>query len=285
MPEETGLIERAGTSMMLTPADVVKAATEQAKLLMGIVEQTKCFQDISGKRYLQVEAWETIGAFNRVHAVTKSILPIGEGSNVLGYMADVELLNSDGDIVGGAMMPCFFTENACRGKEGDAKHKACISAAQTFATSKAYRMNYSYVAILAGYQPTPAEEMSGEDSVGQTPSQKHWCSVHNIAFFKKGKMKGYAHKIEGTDEWCNEATNTPEKPTPKPENIEPEVPGEPEGKRNPETLTSWYELQSAIKADFDMSMKDAGFLLGVVNWEKETRTPAECYRLIAEAKG
>ncbi len=34
----------------------------------------------------------------------------------------------------------------------------------------------------------------------------HYCSKHQTVFFKKGKMKNYAHPIEGTDpvEWCNE---------------------------------------------------------------------------------
>jgi len=44
-----------------------------------------------------------------------------------------------------------------------------------------------------------------EKPTAEPPEQKgHWCSTHNCTFFKKGKMKGYAHKIEGTDEWCNE---------------------------------------------------------------------------------
>ncbi len=36
----------------------------------------------------------------------------------------------------------------------------------------------------------------------------HWCGTHETPFFKGGKMKGYAHPIEGTDptEWCNEMT-------------------------------------------------------------------------------
>ena len=38
---------------------------------------------------------------------------------------------------------------------------------------------------------------------------EHWCKEHKQAFFKKGKMKGYAHPIlevdgEPTGEWCNE---------------------------------------------------------------------------------
>jgi hypothetical protein len=158
-----------------TPSEVVENATAQAKVLMDIVQRTKCFQEIKGKKYLQVEAWETIGAFNRIHAETKEVKPIvagqyahregDEGSHdvVVGYEAHVQLWR-DGVVVGGAIMPCYFTENACKGKQGDDKHKACMSAAQTFATSKAYRMNFSYVAILAGYQPMPAEEMSHDNN-------------------------------------------------------------------------------------------------------------------------
>jgi len=175
------------------------------------VEKTKCYQEISGKKYLQVEAWETIGAFNRTHAETESIEPVLKEEKTIGYQAHVQLWK-DGIVVGGAIMPCYFTENCCKGKEGDAKHKACMSAAQTFATSKAYRMNYSFVAILAGYQPLPAEEIT-KDMQGEANKTQHYCTIHKTNFFMKGKMKSYAHPIEGTDpvEWCHE-----HKPTEKP---------------------------------------------------------------------
>lgn len=171
MPEGTAV---AIQETPLIPAEVVENATTQSKFLMDIVNKTHCYQEIKGKKYLQVEAWETIGAFNRVHAETKSMTPIlrknGEGDEVIGYEAHVQLVR-DGHIVGGAIMPCYFTENACRGKQGDDIHKACMSAAQTFATSKAYRMNFSYVAILAGYQPMPAEEIT-EDVKAPEPKPK-----------------------------------------------------------------------------------------------------------------
>ena len=34
----------------------------------------------------------------------------------------------------------------------------------------------------------------------------HYCTEHQTVFFKKGRMKNYAHPIEGIDptEWCNE---------------------------------------------------------------------------------
>ena len=199
-------------SIMLSPQDVVLNATLQSKLLMDIVAKTGCFQLISGKRYLQVEAWETIGAFNRVHAVTESVTAIITDGAVVGYDAKVSLLNQDGVLVGSAIMPCYFTENACKGKEGDAKDKACKSAAQTFATSKAYRMNYSYIAILAGYEPTPAEEMTGEVTDDRPANLEHWCEEHQTKFFKRGKMKVYAHPIGDTGKWCSEQKEQPKAP-------------------------------------------------------------------------
>ena len=32
----------------------------------------------------------------------------------------------------------------------------------------------------------------------------HYCTEHKTVFFKKGKMRGYAHPIGDTGEWCNE---------------------------------------------------------------------------------
>lgn len=48
-------------------------------------------------------------------------------------------------------------------------------------------------------------------SSGGSPATKdHWCSVHNVAFFKTEKMRSYAHPVAGTTEWCYE------KPKPAP---------------------------------------------------------------------
>lgn len=43
---------------------------------------------------------------------------------------------------------------------------------------------------------------------------EHWCKEHKKPWFKKGKMRGYAHPIvdeegESTGEWCNEPTEKP----------------------------------------------------------------------------
>jgi len=257
---------RGERSIMLSPDEVVQNASHQAKLLMDIVDRTKCYQVINDKKYLQVEAWETIGAFNRVHAVTEWINPIKNNNELVGYDAKVNLMNIDGIIVGSAIMPCYFTENACKGKEGDAKDKASKSAAQTFATSKAYRMNYSYVAILAGYEPTPAEEMIEGETIDKS---QHWCEEHQTKFFMKGKMKSYAHPIGDTGEWCHEhIKEAPEsKSRPAKSSTRPTVPEVIEG----EKVEPVFELEEGTKETIPQTIQ------AFYNWvsghgKKYTRT-------------
>ena len=289
---------RDNEQYMLTPAEVVQNSTTQAKLLMDIVEKTGCYQQIHDKKYLQVEAWETIGAFNRTHAETESITPITKEGETIGYNARVQLWK-DGNIIGGAIMPCYFTENACKGREGDAKHKASMSAAQTFATSKAYRMNFSYVAILAGYSATPAEEMTGEDST--VPDyDKHWCAKHQTAFFKKGSMKGYAHPIGDTGKWCNEpepkkeAAAKKQEPAPKATEqvLHPEEQTEP-GEAPPAIIKSpidvdWFQEQTgrlqSKKLEGWTNAGIVGKLQGITGKNAKTVTEAISYLSAEEAE-
>lgn len=174
----------------LKPAVVVDIATEQANVLMDIVKKRKLYMTYKGKNYLYAEAWETIGAFNRTHAVTEKVYPIERSGKVVGYEAVVKLYK-DGQVVGGAIMSCGFDEFPCRGKEGEAKHKAAKSAAQTWATSKAYRLNYSYVAILAGFQPTPAEEMMDKEPEIEDTKPDKATPAQIRAIFAIAKEQGF----------------------------------------------------------------------------------------------
>ncbi len=36
------------------------------------------------------------------------------------------------------------------------------------------------------------------------PQKEHWCKEHDTKFFKKGRMKAYAHPLGDTGEWCHE---------------------------------------------------------------------------------
>ena len=62
-------------------------------------------------------------------------------------------------------------------------------------------------AEAATSRPKPAKPTKGEleKAIEKTEEREHWCYHHNVPFFKKGNMRGYAHKTE--DGWCNEQTN------------------------------------------------------------------------------
>lgn len=190
---------------MPTPTEVISMAAEQARALMDIVERQELYKEIQGKKYLEVEAWETIGAFNNIGAVTEWVTPIKEGDQIIGYEAKVNLVKND-EIISSGIMSCGLDEFPCQGKTGMAKHKAAKSAAQTWAESKAYRMKYAYIAKLAGYQATPAEEMI---------SETQQCPIHDAPMkkFTKGRSIWYAHKLPD-GKWCNGQQKTAEEPAP-----------------------------------------------------------------------
>lgn len=60
--------------------------------------------------------------------------------------------------------------------------------------------------IEGDYKVVDVDEKTGEiKDTAPEDLPEHWCPIHNVPFFKKGKMKWWAHKIEGTDEWCSES--------------------------------------------------------------------------------
>ena len=155
-----------------TPREVVEGATEQAEVLMDIVEQRKLYYPISGKKYLVFEAWAVIGAFNDAHPVTDWVRLLEDGDGYpVGYNARVSIVKN-GEVISTAEMPCGFDDFPCRGKEGTAKHKAAMSAAQTWAASKAYRMKFSWVSVLAGFEATTADEMREQDEEDTKPRKE-----------------------------------------------------------------------------------------------------------------
>jgi hypothetical protein len=163
-------IEPVPEAVGLSPREVADGAAEQAKTLMDIVDQQKLFVIVQGKKYLMVEAWETIGAFNFVGSDTEWIREFRIGDELVGWQAKVNLVDSRTGIqVGSGISVCGLDEFVAKGKRGVAQHNAVMSMAQTRATSKAYRAKYSWVAVLAGYQPTPAEEMPRDEP--QRPAQ------------------------------------------------------------------------------------------------------------------
>lgn len=187
------------------PKAVRDRAKAQADVLMEIVTDRKLYAVIQGKKYLEAEAWQTILAFDNACPITEYATPmLDKEGEVIGYTAKVNI-TKNGEVVASGIMSCGFEEFPCQGRKGIAQHRAAMSAAATWAGAKAARMRYAWVAVLAGFEPTPAAEMErGNEAPAQRPEQlgDYWCKEHNTAWFLRGKMKSYAHPRGQGEQWC-----------------------------------------------------------------------------------
>jgi len=298
------------------PNAVLDAAINAAKALSRVVSQKKKPVIMNGEQYLEFEDWQTLGQFYAVTVKTGDAVMVDIGG-VKGARATAQLISlKTGEIIGGAEAYCMRDEDKWgtrpkyeyqdneRVKIGDEPVPwfQLASMAQTRAGAKALRNRLAWIAVLAGYRPTPAEEMTGTEVV-QVDQAGHWCKIHNTAFFLRGKMKSFAHPIAGTKDWCHEPTEKKEatgeiKEEKTPETATPEPPKPPEPpqeatkskpdvvrvKRDPSTIKNATELFKACNEDFKMtSSKEVLAALNIAD-KSQIDDPADCYARIAARK-
>jgi hypothetical protein len=138
------------------PRAHVAAYTAVADELANIVRVKKLATSISGRDHVRVEGWTLLGSMLGVFPVTVWTREMRDDDGTQrGWEARVEARTRDGSIVGAAEAECMRSEKTWRGRED----YALRSMAQTRATSKALRQPLGFVMTLAGFDPTPAEEM------------------------------------------------------------------------------------------------------------------------------
>lgn len=147
---QEGDVAPAGLFGVSEPVAIIERATSVATALKSVITKQGLISKISGKEYPKCEAWTLLGTMLGVFPVlcwTKQV----EG----GWEARVEAKTRDGAIVGAAEAQCLHSERNWK----DRDDFALRSMAQTRATAKCLRMPLGFVMTLAGYEPTPAEEM------------------------------------------------------------------------------------------------------------------------------
>lgn len=129
-----------------------------------IVDQ-KLYTAIVGKNYAHVEGWQFAGGLMGMFPRVVSVENLSNGSEVK-WKADVEIVRlKDGQILSRGFAICSTKET----KKKSFDEYAVLSMAQTRAIGKAYRNVIGWVMKLAGYDGTPAEEMT---KMGETaPSE------------------------------------------------------------------------------------------------------------------
>jgi len=109
-----------------------------------------------GKPYPKVEWWTTVGMSLQLFPVEVSSERF-EFGNGFGYEAKIEVRRGD-QVVTAASAICTSDEKAW----GYRDQYAVKSMATTRATSKAFRIGFSSIAVAAGLQPTPSDEVPPE---------------------------------------------------------------------------------------------------------------------------
>ena len=167
------------------PAEMLRRASVMAEQLAAVVRKQKLTSNISGKEHVRVEGWTLLGSM-------LGVFPVCEWTKetVNGWEARVEARTLSGQVVGAAEAQCDRSESAWKNRDG----YVLRSMAQTRATSKALRQPLGFVMQLAGFDPTPAEEMPRDSApvdkqAGPKPlaPPKSWAKLTEyVAAYDKG---------------------------------------------------------------------------------------------------
>src|SRR4051812_3524194 len=174
-PQE--LVYQGPLSIARPPEVVLKEAIQAAECLKALLDAQPDQVILNGKRYLKFEDWQTVARFYGVTVRVTNSKPIrfqiGE-QEVIGFTAIADaLLVANGQVISSAESMCLNDEprwrsrpkyeyqNGRRKRPGDDPVPLfqLRSMAQTRACAKALRNVMAWVVVLAGYCPTPAEEM------------------------------------------------------------------------------------------------------------------------------
>ena len=165
--------------MARAPELVLEEAARAAAALKDVIEKKPRKVVLNGKTYLQFEDWQTLGRFYGITAVGGETKIVNFG-RVQGFEAhaDALLIGSNQKISHAEAMclddephwntrPIYKWINNQRVKIGEEKVPSyqLRSMAQTRACAKALRNVLAWIVVLAGYAPTPAEEMDRIDFV------------------------------------------------------------------------------------------------------------------------
>ncbi len=148
-------------------------AGKAARALMGLVNKKPNPVTIRGKTYLEFGDWQVLARF---YGATVEIEWTKELPNNKGYEARA-LVKRGGEVISSAEGMCTRDEKRWK----DADEYAVRSMAQTRTSAKALRNAFGWVAELAGYSATPAEEMPREEPVMAPYTVKKAATVDDDA--------------------------------------------------------------------------------------------------------
>ena len=142
-----------------TPKKALSEMQEIVQVMSSKCQGEEFIAIINNKKYPKVEWWTTVAATLGLFPVVKYSRKLDRDDEI-AYESRVEV--KYGDIVVGA------GEAMCSNKENrwnNADEYAIRSMSITRATGKCYRIPLSFLAVMAGLNPTPAEEIPLDNNI------------------------------------------------------------------------------------------------------------------------
>ena len=271
------------------PEEVLAEATKAAIALKRVVSMKKDPVIFNNEQYLEREDWGTVAKFYGCTAKSVSTNYV-EFGNVRGFEAVAVVVDRNMNEIGRAESMCLSDETNWgevpiyewqdilddkgkkiwdatlrRGKGGYKAKRVQVgtspkplfqlrSMAQTRAEAKALKGVFSWVVVLAGYQPTPAEEMTGNER-GRDDSD-------------------YVEQTQGT-------TTTTEKKTPP---AEESITGVIESSKDGNNGSHWLIVDKklvAVPSGFYRDSMTVGSVLSVKAQKRNNKTVGEFYAVLA----
>jgi len=162
---------RLGSLSISNPTELVKRASELATALADIINTQNLYSIIKNKKtgkalkYVKCEGWTTMGAMLGVVPMEDYCRRLPDNK---GFEAKINLVRvGDGGMVGSASAECTSDEANWSSRDS----YSLRSMALTRATSKAFRLSFSWIMKLAGYEATPAEEMIADEDASVVRAQ------------------------------------------------------------------------------------------------------------------
>lgn len=154
LPAPGGDLAPADLTLSRAPAIVLEEARQAARALADVLAAKPKKVILNNEQYLEFEDWQTLGRFYGVTArvVTTTFIDYGD---IHGFEARATAIRADGFELSAAEAACLTDEPHWRTRP----MFQLKSMAQTRAAAKVLRNVLSWVVVLAGYRPTPAEEL------------------------------------------------------------------------------------------------------------------------------
>lgn len=156
--------------------------TEIANTLADVVRKQGWTVRIDGRDYVRIEGWQLLATLLSCTPYIVDVRREERDNGAYAYIARAEVRRiSDGYAVASGEGLCRSDEQMRR-RDGLIVERwrdeyAVRAMAQTRAIARAMRNAFGGIVALAGYQPTPAEEMVSEESQPSSPPQQQQVPV------------------------------------------------------------------------------------------------------------